>query len=170
MARWAAMPSSWERPNEVAACTSVAPATANASGSSSSTCLRPITLSMRNFELAGSTMPASRDTSISTMPTASRPRRAQTMSRASRHTVDIDGSLRPAGAALAPGPDIEAAAPRSARRAMPAMPRTLIDDLEQRPQPRRPPRPPQLAQRLGLDLPHPLAGDVERAADLFEGE
>src|SRR5207302_1647982 len=32
----------------------------------------------------------------------------------------------------------------------------------------RPARVPQLAQRLGLDLPDPLAGDVELAPDLFE--
>ena len=42
------------------------------------------TRSMRNFELVGRTRPASRFTTISSMPTASLPRWAQTSSRASR--------------------------------------------------------------------------------------
>ena len=47
----------------------------------------PITSSMRNFEVAGRTSPARRLTTIRTMPSARRPRRAQTSSRASRHTT-----------------------------------------------------------------------------------
>ena len=71
MARCAAMLITCERPNDVLAWTSVASPTASAISQSRS--LRPwgSTLSMRNFELAGSTSPASRFTSMSERPTVS---------------------------------------------------------------------------------------------------
>src|SRR5512141_2006621 len=45
----------------------------------------------------------------------------------------------------------------------------LTDRFQERLQLLRPRRMAELAQRLGLDLPDPLAGDVERPADFFEG-
>src|SRR5687767_12843445 len=88
MARCAATPRTCESVNEVTACTTVAPPATSAMVASRSARCLPMTSSIRYFELAGSTSPASRLTSISVMPSASRDRCAQISSRASRHACE----------------------------------------------------------------------------------
>ncbi len=74
MARCAATPKTCEIANDVTACTTVAaPAAIAMVESSSARCLM-MTSSTRYFELAGSTKPTSRFTSISAIPNARRER------------------------------------------------------------------------------------------------
>ena len=87
IARCAATPRTWESAKDVTAWTNVAAPATSASGTSRSARPCPATSSMRYFEEAGSTSPASRFTSIKERPRPMRPRRAQTSSRASRHTA-----------------------------------------------------------------------------------
>ena len=89
MARCAATPSTCDSAKDVMAWTTVAAPAASASGSSISARRFPITSSMRNFEVAGSTSPDSRLTSISARPSVSRPRRAQMSALASFHAADV---------------------------------------------------------------------------------
>src|SRR5262245_38402625 len=91
MARCAATPRSCESANDVEAWRRVARPAAAASGTRSSPRLFPMTSSMRYFEEAGRTSPASRPIAIMTKPRARRYRRAQTTSRASRQTTDQEG-------------------------------------------------------------------------------
>ena len=90
MARWAATPSSSVNPNDEAACTRAAPATAAASRGSISARWFTITSSIRYFEVAGSTRLAIRLITINTIPNASRRRCAHTSAWASRHAEDMD--------------------------------------------------------------------------------
>ncbi len=86
IARCAATPRICERANDVDAWISIAAIAAIARSGSSSCFPFPMTSSIRYFDDAGRTSPARRLTSISASPTESRPRRAQTRSRASCHT------------------------------------------------------------------------------------
>ena len=69
--------------NDVTPCTSVAPATASASGQSMSARCCPITVSIRYLELHGSTNPAPRLISMSPKPIVSDSRCSAISSRAS---------------------------------------------------------------------------------------
>src|SRR5262249_55756008 len=62
--------------------------------------------------------------------------------------------------------------PRRAVRREPAAPRCFLTPclpLDEAAQPLGPAGVPKLAERLGLDLPDALAGDLEVLADLFQG-
>lgn len=84
----AATPSTWERAKEVAASISVAAPAARASrGSRSWRCLM-ITSSIRNFEHAGRTSPATRLMSMRSRPRARRERCSEISRRASPHASD----------------------------------------------------------------------------------
>src|SRR5208282_3054434 len=75
--RWAAFDSNWVRENEVTPWTRVASKTDSTSGRSIPVWCLVTTLSIRNFEEYGSTNPATLLTTISTKPSASRPRRGR---------------------------------------------------------------------------------------------
>ena len=83
MARCAATPRIWELANEVTESTIAATPTASASFGSRSHCPCLKTLSIRYFDVVGSTSPASRLTTIRARPIASRLRCVQMSARAS---------------------------------------------------------------------------------------
>ena len=89
MARCAATPSTCDSANDETACTSVATPAAAASGISRSARCFPMTSSMSHFDVAGSTRPAIRFTSIKARPRPSRPRRAHTSAFASFQAADV---------------------------------------------------------------------------------
>ena len=89
IARCAATPRIWELANEVTASTIVAAPTAMASTGSRSQFCRPMTSSIMNFDVAGSTRPASRLITITTRPRARRPRCFQIRLRASSQAPSL---------------------------------------------------------------------------------
>ena len=87
MSRCPSLESNWVSVKDVTPCTMVAPSTANTSGLSRSARCLPMTPSMRNLVDAGSTSPHTRLTTISTKPSASRPRRGRIRSFSSGRTL-----------------------------------------------------------------------------------